>query len=107
MDIDTGELLTSVFYCDPRNSNQKAECERNHEYIRYIIPKGTSLNSRSKEEITLMMNNINSERRKSLNDKCPTDILKMIYGSEIEKKLGIVKIPNPLINLTSELFKNN
>ena len=40
---DTGEHRTKVFYCDPLASRQKGACEKNHEYIRYILPKGTSL----------------------------------------------------------------
>lgn len=36
MDVTTGEVLSRVFYTDPYRSNQKAECERNHEYFRYI-----------------------------------------------------------------------
>lgn len=51
--LETGERLSNVFYCDPQNSNQKAECERNHEFIRYVIPKGTSINLRSNEELHL------------------------------------------------------
>ena len=38
-DMETGEIQCRVFYCDPRNTNQKSNCERNHELIRYIIPK--------------------------------------------------------------------
>lgn len=105
IDLETGEILTNLFYCDPRNSNQKAECERNHEYIRYIIPKGKSIDPRSKEDIDLMMNHINSTCRKSLNDKSPIDIFETLYGSEVTKKLGIIKVPSTLINLTPELFK--
>lgn len=30
------------YYCEPKHSEQKGELEKNHEYIRYIIPKGTS-----------------------------------------------------------------
>ena len=36
---ETGEIQCRVFYCDPMNSNQKSNCERNHELIRYVIPK--------------------------------------------------------------------
>ena len=32
-----------VFYCDPYVSNQKGRLEKNHEYIRYVIPKGRSM----------------------------------------------------------------
>ena len=37
-----GERLSSVFYCDPNASWQKGSIEKNHEYIRYVLPKGSS-----------------------------------------------------------------
>lgn len=37
-DPETGEVQCRVFYCDPMNSNQKSNCERNHKLIRYVIP---------------------------------------------------------------------
>lgn len=37
---DVGTHRTYVFYCVPYVSNQKGRLEKNHEYIRYIIPKG-------------------------------------------------------------------
>lgn len=104
-DQDTGEILSNVFYCDPQNANQKAECERNHEFIRYIIPKGISINDRSDEDILLMMNHINSTGRKKLNDKCPLELFEALYGAEAAKKLGLVRIPPDLITLTPKLFK--
>jgi len=102
---ETGELLSNVFYCDPRNSNQKAECERNHEFIRYLIPKGSSIDPRSNEDIALMMNHINSTGRKMLNDKCPLELFETLYGAEVAKKLGLIRIHPDLITLTPELFK--
>ena len=35
---------TSLFYCDPMASWQKGCIEKNHEFIRYAIPKKKSLN---------------------------------------------------------------
>ena len=35
---------TSLFYCDPMASWQKGCIEKNHEFIRYAIPKKESLN---------------------------------------------------------------
>ena len=37
---DKGKRRTFVFYCDPYVSNQKSRIEKNHEFIRYIIPNG-------------------------------------------------------------------
>ena len=48
-----GDIRTSVYYCDPMQSGQKGRLEKNHEYIRYVIPKGTSLNAFTQEDITL------------------------------------------------------
>lgn len=39
IDFNTGEKLVSLFYCDPNCSWQKGSIEKNHEYIRYILPK--------------------------------------------------------------------
>lgn len=37
---ENGEIRTKAFYCDPRHSEQKGALEKNHEYIRYVLPKG-------------------------------------------------------------------
>ena len=34
---------TRIFYCNPRASYQKGMIEKNHEFIRYVFPKGSSL----------------------------------------------------------------
>lgn len=35
----TGEQISKVFYCDPGSSWQKGGIEKNHEFIRYVLPK--------------------------------------------------------------------
>ena len=44
-DSDSGLQLCRLFYCDPRQSQQKGSCENNHEFIRRVIPKGKSMNT--------------------------------------------------------------
>lgn len=63
---ESGEIMCRVFYCDPQNSNQKSNCERNHEFIRYIIPKNKGKENYTSEEIRSMMNHINSYPRKKM-----------------------------------------
>lgn len=58
----TGEKRTAVYYCDPYRSNQKGVLEKNHEYIRYVRPKGTTFEDLDEEKVTLLMNHINSEK---------------------------------------------
>ena len=71
----TGERRCMMFYCDPMASWQKGELEKNHEFIRYVIPKGTSLHSYTQEDIHLMMNHINSVKRPRLRGRCPYDMV--------------------------------
>lgn len=66
LDIEENQR-TKIYYCNPMASYQKAHVEKNHEYIRYIIPKGISFNNRTQKDITLIINHINSTSRTSLN----------------------------------------
>lgn len=104
-DMETEKLLCRVFYCDPQNSNQKSNCERNHEFIRYIIPKNKGKEKYTSEEIRSMMNHINSYPRKKWNGQAPIDLFQQIYGEEVSTLLGLEKIPSGSINLTPALLK--
>ena len=55
-----------VFYCDPKQSQQKGKIEVAHEYIRRYIPKGVSFNKYTQDDIDLMINHINNTSRESL-----------------------------------------
>ena len=104
-DLETGEIQCRVFYCDPMNVNQKSNCERNHELIRYIIPKKHAKDGYTREEIRKMMNHINSYSRKKWNGQAPVDLFIKIYGQETATLLGLEKIPSDSINLTPALLK--
>ena len=64
-----GEVRTRLFYCDPQRSDQKGGIEVTHEFIRRILPKGTSFNDLTQADISLMMSHINSYTRKKLNNR--------------------------------------
>ena len=59
-------LKSNVFYCDPKQSQQKGKIEVTHEYIRKYIPKGISFNDYTQDDIDLMINHINSTPRKKI-----------------------------------------
>ena len=101
----TGETDCRVFYCDPLQSNQKSECERNHELIRYIFPKGHSLNRFDQEKVTLAMNHINSTPREKWAMQVPIVMFSDLYGPQVVQKLGLVKIKFEFILLRPELVK--
>lgn len=104
-DRTTGELRTKVFYCDPCASFQKGAAEKNHEEIRKVLPKGTSFDDLKQEDITFMMDNINSYSRPNLNDRTPYDAFKFLFGEEAIKKLGSKLIPPNEICLKPSLLK--
>ena len=81
-----------IFYCDANRSDQKAKVEKNHEYIRYIIPKGTSMDNYNQSNIDLMMSHINSTAREVLNFAVPFDMASIYLGMDTMKKLNFFKI---------------
>lgn len=103
-DSSTGERLINIYYCEPYSSWQKGSIERNHEFIRYIIPKGISFDKLTKESIIDMMNNINSVSRRSLNYETPYNVFNKVYGNEITKKLHLKHIPKDEVNLSYKLL---
>lgn len=101
-----GNLRTRVFYCDPAAPEQKGSAERNHEMIRYFVPKGNTLDCYTQDDICLMMDNINSYCRKSLGNKTPYDMMAFLYGEKTLEMLGSHKIPANEVTLNASIFKN-
>lgn len=100
----TGEKEINVFYCEPYSSWQKGGIERNHEFIRYIIPKGITFDKLTSENIIDMMNNINNVSRRSLEYKTPYELFKNIYGNKITKKLHLINLEKDEVNLSYKLL---
>lgn len=104
IDNETGEKLINVFYADPYSSWQKGGIERNHEFIRYIVPKGISFNDLNKKNIIDMMNHINNVQRKSLDYQTPYDLFFQKYGADICKKFHLTSVSKDEINLSYKLI---
>jgi len=100
-----GNRRTYIFYCDPSSPYQKGAVENNHELIRRVIPKGHSFNPYQQQDITLMMNHINSYGRKKLNDCSPYAVFRFLYGDDILKKLGAELIPANEVILNPTLLR--
>lgn len=63
-DLDTDEVLTKIFYCESRRSDQKGGCEKNHTLFRECIPKGISFNPYTIDDINYASNQVNNYIRK-------------------------------------------
>ena len=77
----------------------------NHELIRRILPKGSSFDDLAQEDIFLMMNHINSYKRKKLNNRSPYETFSFYYGEDLLKKLGCSPVAAENIILKPKLLK--
>lgn len=102
---EDGERRTRIFYCDPQRSDQKGGCEVTHEMIRRVLPKGTSFNHLSQEDVSLMMSHINSYKRKKLNNRSAHQLFSFLHGEDALSVFGLREIPANEINLTPNLLK--
>lgn len=92
-------------FCDPNRPDEKGKCENNHKYIRYIIPKGYSLEAYHQSDITLMMNHINSFKRKSLFGRSPYEVAMNVLPEDFFILLGLESIPPEQIILQPKLLR--
>jgi len=88
-----GETETSLFFCDPCQSNQKPKVEKNHTMLRDIVNKGESFDSFTQETVDLIFSHINSVKRKSLNGKTAYEMFSFAFGDNVASLLGISPIP--------------
>ena len=101
----TGEYITHLFFCDPHMSCQKGMIEKNHEFIRYILPKGSSFKTITQEDCNLFANNINSLCRDSLNGKSPYEAMLFLCDESILEVLNCSYIKPDEVILNDSLLK--
>ena len=100
-----GYHLCKVFFTNPYKSTDKASCERNHEFIRYVIPKGVSLDFLTQEKVELLFSHINSYIRESNKNKTPYELMVERFGIEFMEIIGIKRISPKDICLKPSLLK--
>jgi len=96
---------TSIYYCDPMRSNQKAGIENVHTMLRMIIPKGTVFTDLTQWDIRKAVDHINSAPRANLNGKTPYQLALAKYGPDIMKALKLKCVEPDAVTLTPGLLK--
>jgi len=105
---EEGEGRTRVFFCDPQASWQKPHVEKNHEFIRYVIPQGKSLNDRTDADMTLLMNHLNSIKRRGLGNRSPYELVE--DNEDMKHLMQILEmhiIPADDVHMKPDLFDFN
>lgn len=98
-------IRTSIFFCDPMASWQKPGIEKNHEYIRNILPKGSSFDKLTQWDILKLANHINSTARASLNGRTPLELAQLLLEKHSFNAFGLKEIPCDDIILKPKLLK--
>jgi IS30 family transposase len=94
-----GEFACKTFFTNPYKATDKAQCERYHEFIRYMIPKGKSLDFLTQEKVNWMFSQINSYVRKSQKDRTPYELVERKFGKDFLDAIGIYKVQKKKVAL--------
>ena len=101
----TGEQISKVFYCDPGASWQKGGIEKNHEFIRYVLPKKTTFKNLTQNDCLIITNHINSLCRDSLNYNCPFKAMLFLCDEKTLNMLNMYYIEPDQVQLNQKLIK--
>ena len=93
-----------LFFCDPYSSYQKGGIEKNHEYIRWVLPKGSRFDHLSWHDIALLASHINSVARDSLDGLTPYKAMKQLNPSLLDR-VHLLPIPPLEVTLTPGLLR--
>ena len=88
-----GKQELHLFFCDPMQSCQKPQVEKNHTLFRDIVPKGKSFDDFTQETVNLIFSHVNSVSRSVYHGKSAFDMFSFIYGEKLASLLGISRIP--------------
>lgn len=100
------ERETDLFFCDPFQSSQKPNVEKNHTLFRDIVPKGNSFDKFTQTTVNLIFSHVNSVKRKRLNGKTPYEMFIFVYGEKLAALFGITSIPAFDVLQSPKLLKN-
>jgi IS30 family transposase len=100
-----GEQRTHVFYCDPLASYQKGAIESIHRILRYVFPKGKTLDNLTQTKLNKAISHINSYRLRSNQFKTAYELTKEVFGKDLLNQLKIEVIDPDSIHLTPDLVK--
>ena len=108
--LGEGPGETRLFYCDPRRSDQKGACERNHVELRKLLPKGAGLrfDRLSAADLALAMSHVNSEPRGALGFSTPARAFRAMLGEDAAALLdayGVEDVALGELDLTPGLIE--
>lgn len=83
---------SELFFCDPNSPFQKGKIEKNHSIFRDIVPKGTSFDSFTQQDINVILSHVNSVRRQHYQGKSAYEQFVFYFDKKLAQLLGIEEI---------------
>ena len=99
------EWGVGAFFANPYRSTDKAACERNHELIRCVIPKGRPLDGLTQAKVETLFPRINSCVRGSNENRTPYELMLARFGEGFMEAIGVKRIPAKDVLLKPSLLK--
>lgn len=101
-----GSKRSSVYFCDPQQSQQKPRAERNHSEIRRVLPKDgrSDFDALTRGDVSLLMSHVNCYMRNALGWASPYALAKAVFPQGVLEALGVTEVPPELVNLTPMLI---
>jgi IS30 family transposase len=88
--LKPGQQRCRVFYCDPMETNQKSQCERNHEQLRRLLPKGRSdFDKLSVWDVAVCSSHVNSYPSSGRGGKCGFELAAGLLSQGLLDELGL------------------
>ena len=101
----TRERRTWVFSCEANAAWQKGYIENNHTNLRRILPRKTSFNGLTQDDIDLVLSHLNSYNRKLFDDIPAITRFNSIFGKDILRKMNISLIDPDEVIIDKQLLK--
>lgn len=87
-----GAKECNLYFCHPYRSSEKPHVEKNHTLFRDIVPKGTSFDNFTQDDVNLIFSHVNAVKRKRLHGRSPYEMFCFTYGTKLAELLGIQHI---------------
>lgn len=104
---DSGWKLADIadeLECDPYASWQKPHIENAHTLLRRVLPKGSSFDGLTQDDVNLVCSHINSYPREELGWRSPFETLPAWGQENLPLAFGMRIIPRDEVNLTPSLI---
>ena len=100
-----GARRCRVFYCDAMATNQKSQCERNHEQLRRVLPKGRSdFDALDALDAAVLTSHVNSYPLAGRGGRCAFELASGLLPADALLAMGWERVPSDEVILAPALL---